>query len=185
MYPTCLHSPFITRNGVPLWEYSEQNLAHAARFAKAMAGWANAANLPLIGPLMSREAPWDKLRRTVLDVEGGNGLVSVALGRHKEFPHLHRSDNSPDMPAESARAADLGPAKGRVRFTQHGFFEPQPVRDASAVITRQATHNWTDDEVVKIFKGSLPTLQSSKAGTPVLINDIVLPEPGETPLHVE
>ncbi|RYP75633.1 hypothetical protein DL770_007366 [Monosporascus sp. CRB-9-2] len=122
----------------------------------------------LVGPLMSREASWDKLRGSVLDVGDGNGHVSVVLAR----------DNSPHMLAEGARAADLGPAKGRVRFMQHDFFESQPVRDASAVIGRQVTHNWTDDELVKIFKGVVPTLRSSKTGIPLLINDIVLLGPG-------
>jgi hypothetical protein len=73
----------------------------------------------------------------------------------------------------------------RVQFMQHNFFEPQPVRDVAAVLVRQITHNWTDDEVVQIFRCIVPTLETSKPDTPLLINDTVMPEPGELPLHME
>ncbi|XDG06973.1 hypothetical protein ABKA04_006588 [Annulohypoxylon sp. FPYF3050] len=75
--------------------------------------------------------------------------------------------------------------EGRVTFMQHDFFQPQPVHDISAVLLRQVTHNWPDEQIVTIFKGIIPSLENSKPGTPFLINDTVLPEPGELSIYAE
>ena len=73
----------------------------------------------------------------------------------------------------------------RVTFMKHDFFEPQPVYDANVYFTRQVLHNWDDDSVVKILKGYVPALESSKPGTPLLINDTILPTPGSITLYEE
>ena len=49
---------------------------------------------------------------------------------------------------------------------------------ASAYLIRQCTHNWADHDVVTILKSVVPGLEGSAPETPLLINDMILPEPG-------
>lgn len=66
--------------------------------------------------------------------------------------------------------------RGRVTYQQHNFFNPQPVHDASAFFIRQCVHNWPDQECIKILQAFIPALEKCKPGTPLLINDTVLPQ---------
>lgn len=75
--------------------------------------------------------------------------------------------------------------RDRVTYLQHSFFDPQPCKDVSAFLIRQCTHNWADKDVVRIFKGFVPGLEGSSPETPLLINDIIIPEPGVWPAHQE
>lgn len=68
--------------------------------------------------------------------------------------------------------------RSRVSFAKVNFFEPQPFKGAAAYLLRQCVHNWADKDVVTIFKAIVPGLESSSPETPLLINDIVLMEPG-------
>ncbi len=70
--------------------------------------------------------------------------------------------------------------KGRISFSKANFFEPQKHFGATAYLIRQCTHNWANSDVVKIFKSMVPALEGSAPGTPLLINDMLLPEPGTT-----
>lgn len=73
--------------------------------------------------------------------------------------------------------------KERIRFEQHSFFEPQPRREkdpAAVYLLRQCTHNWCDRDVVTMFRSLVPGMESSGPATPLLVNDIVMPEPGES-----
>lgn len=93
-------------------------------------------------------------------------------------------DGSRDMLAQGK--ALLSPdIRERVTFMQHDFFSPQPLRDASAFFIRQCTHNWCDRDVITIFRSFVPGLEGSPPGTPLLINDTVMPEPGTWPAHAE
>jgi hypothetical protein len=69
---------------------------------------------------------------------------------------------------------------GRVTFQQHDFFEPQPVQDVDAFFVRQILHNHNDADCIKIIRALVPALQASKKRIPLLISDIILPEPGTT-----
>lgn len=71
-----------------------------------------------------------------------------------------------------------GDLKDRVVFEQHDYFEPQPAREASAFFARQVTHNLTDKDTIRFLRAIVPALEASKPGTPLLINDTVIPEPG-------
>ena len=68
---------------------------------------------------------------------------------------------------------DLG---GRVSFQRHDFFADQPVQGASAYLIRQCLHNYHDEEAVKILKAFIPALEKADSATPLLINDVILPE---------
>ena len=75
--------------------------------------------------------------------------------------------------------------RGRVTYLQHSFFKPQPTEKAAAFLIRQCTHNWADDDVVRIFKSFVRGLEHSSPETPLLVNDIIIPEPGSWPRHQE
>ncbi|KAI2776596.1 S-adenosyl-L-methionine-dependent methyltransferase [Daldinia loculata] len=124
---------------------------------------------------------WGELKGTVVDVGGGSGHVSIALARL--FPHLKFvvQDGSNDMLAEG-RALLTDDVGGRITFVQHSFFEPQPVQKddpAAAYLFRQCTHNRCDRDVVTMFRSFVPGLESSGPATPLLVNDFIMPEPGE------
>lgn len=68
--------------------------------------------------------------------------------------------------------------RDRITFTKANFFEPQQYTGAAAYLIRQCTHNWADHDVVTILRSVVPGLEGSAPGTPLLINDMILPEPG-------
>lgn len=72
----------------------------------------------------------------------------------------------------------------RVSFMKYDFLEPQPVQEAGLFFLRQITHNYPDDVCVNIFKRLAEALERSPPGTPLLINDMVLPM-ANTMLKVE
>lgn len=86
-------------------------------------------------------------------------------------------DISKDMLAQ-AQSRDMSDLQERVTFQQHNFFEPQQAHDASAFFIRQCIHNWNDRDCIKILRAFVPALQECELGTPLLINDTILPEPG-------
>ena len=61
---------------------------------------------------------------------------------------------------------------------QHDFFTPQPIHDAGAFFIRQCIHNYNDKDSTRILSGFVPALEQCDPGTPLLINDTVLPLPG-------
>ena len=68
--------------------------------------------------------------------------------------------------------------RDRISFTRANFFEPQQYKGASAYLIRQCTHNWADHDVVTMLKAIVPGLEGSAPGTPLLINDMIIPETG-------
>jgi hypothetical protein len=46
---------------------------------------------------------------------------------------------------------------------------------------RQCMHNWIDADCVKILRASVPALEECKYGTPLLLNESILPIPGAVP----
>lgn len=72
-------------------------------------------------------------------------------------------------------AADV---RDRISFTQANFFTAQQRKGVSAYLIRQCTHNWADHDVVTILRAVVPGLEGSAPGTPLLINDMIMPEPG-------
>ena len=79
----------------------------------------------------------------------------------------------------------IGAAEGRITFMVHDFFSEQPVKDAGAYFLRQVTHNWNDEDCVKIFKALVPAIEAAGPGTPLLINDTIVPEHGTTSRYQE
>ncbi|KAI0099533.1 S-adenosyl-L-methionine-dependent methyltransferase [Daldinia grandis] len=173
-----IHCPFYTRHGLPVFEYYAKYPDKAARFARGMAG---ATRMGIHIKELRDCFSWEELKGTVVDVGGGSGHVSITLARL--FPHLKFvvQDGSNDMLAEG-RALLTDDIKERITFMRHNFFEPQPLRKeepAAAYLSRQCTHNWCDRDVVAMFRSFVPGLESSGPATPLLVNDIVMPELGE------
>ncbi|KAK7754818.1 hypothetical protein SLS62_003132 [Diatrype stigma] len=157
-------SVFHQRHGTSLYQYYEQRPEKARRFARAMSCWSqvNRHVDELYG------FPWASLGNgTVVDVGGGNGHTSVELAR------FIVQDISPHMLSEADQ--DVG---GRVTFQQHDFFNSQPVRQASAFVIRQCLHNYDDPDAARILRAVVPALEQCAARTPLLISDIIVPEPG-------
>lgn len=102
------------------------------------------------------------------------------------FPQLNFivQDETDDMLGQGQKLL-TDDVRDRVSFTKASFFQPQPYKGAAAYLIRQCTHNWADHDVVTMFKSVVPGLEGSDPGTPLLINDIVLPEPGTVPRYWE
>ncbi|KAI1160822.1 S-adenosyl-L-methionine-dependent methyltransferase [Nemania serpens] len=107
--------------------------------------------------------PWGELTGTVVDLGGGSSHVSMEL-------------------TQDIFTTDI---VDRVSFREHDFFNPQPVRNASAVFIRQCLHNWCDSDVIKILRALIPALENSAVDASILINDTIMREPGILPLHEE
>jgi hypothetical protein len=97
----------------------------------------------------------------------------------QEFPSLSFvvQDISNHMLSQARGTANQD-LEGRVTFQQHDFFTPQPVHDANAFLLRQCLHNYNDRDCVKILRGLVPALERCHPGTPLLANEIILPESG-------
>ncbi|KAF2686243.1 S-adenosyl-L-methionine-dependent methyltransferase [Lentithecium fluviatile CBS 122367] len=166
-----VHCAFNKHHDIPIFDYYTKYPERGGRFAKAMAG-ATKSNFD-----------WAKLQGTVVDVGGGSGLISIALARI--FPDLKfvvQDRAHMLVEGEKLLGSDVG---DRVSFMQQSFFEPQPFTDVAAFLMRQCTHNWCDRDVVTMFKSIVPGLEGCKPGTPFLVNDIIMPEPGTTPRLAE
>ncbi|KAI1408542.1 O-methyltransferase-domain-containing protein [Hypoxylon sp. FL1857] len=165
------HSGFHQRFGATVYEYFEQRPEKARRFAQAMSSW---SQINQQVDELRNGFDWGSLKNgKVVDIGGGSGHISVELAR--KFPSLQFivQDISPQMLSQAEQDVD-----SRVTFQQHNFFDPQPVHDASAFLLRQCIHNHNDEDAVKIIRAVVPALERCARGTPLLINDVVLPDSG-------
>ncbi|KAL8920786.1 MAG: hypothetical protein Q9172_004357 [Xanthocarpia lactea] len=175
-------NPFVTRHGVGIFEYYKNDPEKARRFGKAMAGLRRMDRH--LDYLLQDSFGWSAIEGTVVDCGGGNGHISKSLATL--YPNLNFivQDSNADMLAEG-RDSLSNDLCNRLAYQQHSFFDPQPTKDAAAFLIRQCTHNWADRDVVTIFKSFVPGLEHSSPKTPLLINDILIPEPGTWPRHQE
>ncbi|OTA64765.1 O-methyltransferase [Hypoxylon sp. EC38] len=175
-------NPFVTRHGMGIFEFYRENPEKARRFAKAMAGLRNMDRH--LDYLLHEGYNWAAIKGTVVDCGGGNGHISRSLA--ELYPDLDFvvQDSNADMLADG-RESLPDSLRGRILYSQHSFFDPQPIRNAAAFLIRQCTHNWADHDVLTIFRSFIPGLENSSPDTPLLINDIIIPEPGTWPRHQE
>lgn len=122
--------------------------------------------------------PWSTVgdgRGTVVDVGGSRGFQSVAIAQ--SFPDLYFVVQ--DLPGMIAGAKNTVPAdvESRISFLEHDFFTKQPV-SADVYLFRIVFHNWSDANVVKILKATVPAM---KSGARIVVNDYLIPEPGILP----
>jgi SAM-dependent methyltransferase len=168
-------NPFTKRHGSDVWEYYKSNPERAARFAKGLAGITK-VDLHIEG-LMAGFS-WAELGKAeVVDIGGGSGHVSARLAQ--AFPNLSITVQDKDLGMlNGARKLDLSGVEDRMAFMQYDFFTPQPVAGADVYFMRQVLHNWDDDACEKILRAVVPALEKCKPGTPLLINEGIVPEPG-------
>ena len=101
----------------------------------------------------------------------------------KAFPNLELIVQDSVTMLSAAAQNDFSDLNGRVTFMPHDFFTPQPVGGAAAYLLRYITHNWSDEDCIRISRALVSTLEKSAPGTPLLINDVVLPALGEVPRY--
>ncbi|KAL8881680.1 MAG: hypothetical protein Q9198_001163 [Flavoplaca austrocitrina] len=181
-------SPFKFRFGLHTFQFYAKNPQKAARFAQAMAG---VSQMDRQFSELRDGYPWSRFDGgKIVDVGGGSGHVSIYLAQ--QFPSLSFivQDESNDMIAQGqpllAKTSASDPSlRSRVQYMRHNFFDPQPVRDASAFFIRQCVHNWPDKECVQILRRFIPALEAAPPGTPLIINDTVLPKMGSRTRYEE
>lgn len=86
-------------------------------------------------------------------------------------------DGSEDLLAQG-KAQNLSDLNGRVVFMEHDFFDSQPDLNAGAYFIRQVVHNWNDSDCIRILRNIVPALEKCAPNTPLLINEMILPEAG-------
>lgn len=166
----------------PIWEYYASHPDMAKRFARSMSAFSNGVGLS--PTFLTKGYPWSSIgannknnhhnnsgHGTVVDVGGSRGNISIALAQ----THHHLRFIVQDLPDMIRGAQDAVPpdVAGRVEFTEHDFFEPQPCK-ADAYLFRNIFHNWSDTHVVKILRATIPALEP---GARVVANDYLIPEP--------
>lgn len=72
-------NPFVTRHGVGIFEFYENDPAKARRFAKAMAGLRKMDRH--LDYLLNHSFDWSAISGTVVDCGGGNGHISCTLAQ--------------------------------------------------------------------------------------------------------
>lgn len=187
-------TPFEQRHGTSIYDFYKQNASMGARFTSAMSG---IAKLDRQTRELKEEFAWSKLNEaTVIDIGGGSGHVSMELAQVRHFKSLLSNscltskqlnqslqfvvqDSNTDMLKRGEGCKRPGIAS-RIRFAQHDFFAEQPAQGADVYLFRQILHNWSDEDVVKILKATIPAMEKSKPHAKIIINDTILPEPGTT-----
>ncbi|KAG6898572.1 hypothetical protein C0993_005961 [Termitomyces sp. T159_Od127] len=151
------HAAFNRACGVdiPLWLWYEtqEQKYRRRRFAISMHGIAQMQPSDLLDDVLD----WKALPRgsVVVDVGGGIGTSSLAVS--KENNHLQFVVQ--DLPTICAEAiaywSNQSPEvinTGKLSFTPHDFFTPQPVANASVFILKQVLHDWSDPYCARILK---------------------------------
>lgn len=159
----------------------------AAMFARAMKGISAGGAYDVTHALDGY--PWAKLaaspNQTIVDVGGGPGHVAIALAKlHPSF-----SFEVQDLPETVEVGAKNCPAElqDRISYRSHDFFQVQPARDTAAdgsitYFARFILHDWSDLYAHKILD---PLAKSLRPQDRIILNEVVVPAPGELPLGVE
>ncbi|CAF9907146.1 MAG: hypothetical protein ALECFALPRED_003076 [Alectoria fallacina] len=160
----------------PTWEYYASHPEMASRFAASMSLFSD--SIGASPSFLVQGYPWSSIgdgRGTIVDVGGSRGFQCVAIAQ--SFPDLHFVvQDLPDM-IDGAKNALPTNVESRISFMEHDFFTEQPV-SADIYLFRIIFHNWSDANVIKILKATVPAMQS---GARVVVNDYLILEPGILP----
>ncbi|KUI71081.1 6-hydroxytryprostatin B O-methyltransferase [Cytospora mali] len=115
----------------------------------------------------------------VVHIGGGPGHIAMALAKRHSNLRVTVQDMAQMMgPAEAGVPEEL---KRRVTFMPHDFFAPQTV-EVDVIYFRWSLRSWADKYCVLALQAQIPVL---KPGARIIIQDIILPEPGTGPLWKE
>ncbi|KAH8646476.1 S-adenosyl-L-methionine-dependent methyltransferase [Tricladium varicosporioides] len=115
----------------------------------------------------------------VVHICGGTGYFAMALAKRHSNLRVVVQDVAMMMgPAEAGVPEEV---KGRVTFEPHDFFAPQTIK-GDVFYFRWVLRNWADKYCILALKAQIPML---KHGARVIIQDIIMPEPGAAPLWKE
>ena len=165
-------------HGRTIYETLAQDSTKQARYDSSMNAWSNDYTFSL--DHLANGYDWAALGNgTVVDVGGGVGSASRALA--KAFPSLNfvvedRAEVIVNGVVEDPEIKD------RIKFVEHDFFQPQPVKDADVYFFRRVLIEWPDDKAVAMLRALKPAL---KKGALIQIQDFYLPGPGTSPLWQE
>ncbi|KAH8812745.1 S-adenosyl-L-methionine-dependent methyltransferase [Xylogone sp. PMI_703] len=114
--------------------------------------------------------PWQSLgdNGTIIDMGGGNGHVITPLAHaHPSMKFVVQDLAGASEEGKLAVSKDAQ-LQDRVSFMSHDFREEQPIKGADAYMICQCIVNWSDKDLVGIFRQLIPAL---KPGARVLICD--------------
>lgn len=106
----------------------------------------------------------------------GGAHGDIALAAAASYPHLHYIVQ--DLPEVIATAPHDSSPNGRVEFSAHDFFTPQPLRNVAVFYLRHILHNSGDARAINILRALVPGM---RRGTRVLLNEHVL-DPQKRPM---
>ncbi|KAK4455245.1 S-adenosyl-L-methionine-dependent methyltransferase [Podospora aff. communis PSN243] len=162
-----------------IYDILGQSPKRAAAFARSMKVFS--AQPAHSTQYITHHYPWAALGPDirVVDLGGSRGHVAIALASH--HPNLRILVQ--DLPAmiSGAEAALPHNLKGRVTFREHDLFSEQ-TEPADVYYMRWILHNWSDKYCLQILRAQIPMLRK---GTRVIIQEAVLPEPGQGSLWRE
>jgi len=149
--------------GMPAFGYYERYPDEGARFGEAMESVSRFAANAVLGAYDFSGA------RTIMDVGGGNGSMTIAIlertpnvrGLVVDLPYI-------EGPArENIRSAGLD---GRARFEPVSFFERVP-EGADVHMLKFVLHDWNDEESLRILRNCRAAI--AKDGRLVVIENVV------------
>ena len=132
-----------------LYEVLGHHPKRGTRFVNAMSGFANRSGIDTLANAFD----WTSVR-TVVDVGGGRGEVSIALA--ERFEHLHFTVQDLEHVVKENALKEAGELDERVKFVHHDYFAPQSVSGADVYYFRYIFHNLPDASCVKLLKAQIP-----------------------------
>ncbi|KAF2648239.1 S-adenosyl-L-methionine-dependent methyltransferase [Lophiostoma macrostomum CBS 122681] len=115
----------------------------------------------------------------IVNVGGSRGQVAIELA--KNFGDLKILVQDSAGTIEGAEAGIPIELKDRIELMEHELFEPQTVK-ADVYFFRMLFRNFGDKYAVMALRAQIPML---RPGVKILIQDVVMPEPGVIPLWRE
>lgn len=167
--------------GKSVWDYYDEHPDRARRFASAMRSLTSSPGQSV--EYLANGFPWSSLPQgsKIIDLGGSEGHVSIALAeRHKQLKFVVQDLPNVLQGMELKKDLDVQ-IRDRIEFMAHDFLTKQ--RTAGDVfLMRWIMHDWPDRYVVRILRNLIPVL---KEGNRILINDSVIPGPGQVNTLIE